>query len=210
MRRRRIPAGRPQRISALGGGGASARQRREADVRVDAARRRGREARVDRRDEKLPAPRVRKRVSRMREHFRARWAAYVAALAAAGLAAILVFYIFRKKPEPQAIIVPERARPMPTAKSPLALAHDERARALEACDRAEWEKCVEGLDRAATADPEGDCDERETRARDAARKALAHAPAVADDERAAHATSPSPRPPRRATTPSMAPGSGSL
>lgn len=61
--------------------------------------------------EKLPAPRVRKRVSRMREHFRARWAAYVAGLAAAGLAILVVVYILRRKPEPQARIVPE---PVPT------------------------------------------------------------------------------------------------
>jgi len=75
--------------------------------------------------EKLPAPRVRKRVSRMREHFRARWAAYLAALAAAGLAAILVWYMFRRKPVPEARIVPEapsvpnsaavRPPPTPTA-----------------------------------------------------------------------------------------------
>lgn len=63
--------------------------------------------------EKVPAPRVRKRVSRMREHFRARWAAYVAGLAAAGLAVIIVFYILRKKPVPEAQIVPE-PKPIPT------------------------------------------------------------------------------------------------
>ncbi len=61
--------------------------------------------------EKVPAPRVRKRVSRMREHFRARWAAYVAGLAAAGLAVLVVFYILRRKPEPVVRIVPE---PVPT------------------------------------------------------------------------------------------------
>ena len=63
--------------------------------------------------EKVPAPRVRKRVSRMREHFRARWAAYVAGLAAAGIAIIIAFYIFRKKPVPEAKIVPE-PKPVPT------------------------------------------------------------------------------------------------
>ena len=66
--------------------------------------------------EKLPAPRVRKRVSRMREHFRARWAAYVAALAAAGLAVFIVVYILRRKPVPEARIVPE---PRPSATAPL-------------------------------------------------------------------------------------------
>jgi DNA-directed RNA polymerase specialized sigma24 family protein len=63
--------------------------------------------------EKVPAPRVRKRVSRMREHFRARWAAYVAGLAAAGLAILIAFYMFRKKPVPEAKIVPE-PKPIPT------------------------------------------------------------------------------------------------
>lgn len=63
--------------------------------------------------EKVPAPRVRKRVSRMREHFRARWAAYVAGLAAAGLALLIVFYMFRRKPIPEAKIVPE-PKPIPT------------------------------------------------------------------------------------------------
>ena len=63
--------------------------------------------------EKVPAPRVRKRVSRMREHFRARWAAYVAGLAAAGIALVIVFYMLRKKPEPEVHIVPE-PKPVPT------------------------------------------------------------------------------------------------
>ncbi len=65
--------------------------------------------------EKVPAPRVRKRVSRMREHLRARWAAYVAALAAAGLAAFIVFCILRRKPVPEARIVPEA----PASSAPL-------------------------------------------------------------------------------------------
>jgi DNA-directed RNA polymerase specialized sigma24 family protein len=71
--------------------------------------------------EKLPAPRVRKRVSRMREHFRARWAAYLAALAAAGLALLFVWYMFWRKPVPEARIVPEAppsAPPPSSAASP--------------------------------------------------------------------------------------------
>jgi DNA-directed RNA polymerase specialized sigma24 family protein len=133
--------------------------------------------------EKLPAPRVRKRVSRMREHFRARWAAYVAGLAAAGLAAFIVFYMLRRKPVPQAHIGPEAPSSVaPPAPSPLELARKERARALEACDRAAaapaadpatWRACLDGLDRAAAADPAGDADPRVVRARAAAQKALA-------------------------------------
>ncbi len=111
----------------------------------------------------------------MREHFRARWAAYVAGLVAAGLAVIVALYVFRKKPEPEARIAPD---------SPLELAQKERARALEACDearsradtpkglsRAAWKECIDGLDRAALADPAGDADPRVVRARDDARKA---------------------------------------
>jgi len=117
--------------------------------------------------EKLPAPRVRKRVSRLREHFRTRWAAYMAALAAAGLAVLIAFYVLRKKPEPQAHITPD---------SPLELARKERARALEACDRADWKECVLGLDRAASGDPAGDTAPQVVRAREDARKALAPPP----------------------------------
>jgi DNA-directed RNA polymerase specialized sigma24 family protein len=127
--------------------------------------------------EKLPAPRVRKRVSRMREHFRARWAAYVAGLVAAGLAVIVALYVFRKKPEPEARIAPD---------SPLELAQKERRRALEACDearsradtpkglssRAAWKECIDGLDRAAVGDPAGEADPRVVHARDDALKAL--------------------------------------
>ena len=72
--------------------------------------------------EKLPAPRVRKRVSRMREHFRARWAAYLAALAAAGLAIFIVFYILRKKPVPEARIVPEPKTLVPSPPNSMAIA----------------------------------------------------------------------------------------
>jgi DNA-directed RNA polymerase specialized sigma24 family protein len=128
--------------------------------------------------EKLPAPRVRKRVSRMREHFRARWAAYMATLAAAGIAIVIAFYLLRRdKPVPEARIVPD---------SPLELAHKERARALDVCDGASqrpaaeqqraWQECTDGLDRAARGDPAGDTDPRVVRARDDARKALAPPP----------------------------------
>ncbi len=116
--------------------------------------------------EQLPAPRVRKRVSRMREHFRARWAAYVATLAAAGLA-VFIFLMLRKKPEPEARIIPD---------SPLELARKERSRALEACDQGRWKECTDGLDRAATGDPAGDTDPRVVRAREDAKKALTPPP----------------------------------
>jgi DNA-directed RNA polymerase specialized sigma24 family protein len=128
--------------------------------------------------EKLPAPRVRKRVSRMREHFRARWAAYMAGLAAAGLAVIIAIYVFRKKePVPQARIEPD---------NPIELAHKERTRALDACDQAPgraapdqasaWKACIDGLDYAALGDPAGDTNPRVVRAREDAQKALTPPP----------------------------------
>ncbi len=144
--------------------------------------------------EKVPAPRVRKRVSRMREHFRARWAAYVAALAAAGLAVIVVFYILRKKPEPEAQIVPEK-------KTPLDLAKEERGRALAACDRAEWETCIAGLDHAAQTDPAGDRDARVVQAREAARKALTPTPLPTPPPSPTPTPSPTTPPPRPTATP---------
>jgi DNA-directed RNA polymerase specialized sigma24 family protein len=120
--------------------------------------------------EKLPAPRVRKRVSRMREHFRARWAAYVAGIAAAGLAILIAFYLLRKKEEPIARVVPE------TVPHEIEMARKERQHALEDCDRSAWKECLDGLDRAAASDPAGDTDARVASARDAAHKALTPVP----------------------------------
>ncbi len=56
-------------------------------------------------DERVPAPRVRQRVVRLRKHYRVRWAAQAAIVAA--LLAIAAFLFLRKKPE-------ERIAPLPT------------------------------------------------------------------------------------------------
>ena len=50
--------------------------------------------------EQVPAPRVRQRVSRLRRHFRTRWALEAAALAALGLivAALVVYALVRRRP----------------------------------------------------------------------------------------------------------------
>ncbi len=160
--------------------------------------------------EKLPAPRVRQRVSRLRRHFRRRWAAYAAALAAAGLA-ILVFYMLRKRPVPEVRIVPEP----PSSYSPprrnvldehnerVELARKERERALAICEGVEFgmappeqlKDCLAGLDRAAGLDPDGDQDPRVVAARDKAKRMV---------------TPPSPTPspssaPRPTPTPTVAP-----
>jgi DNA-directed RNA polymerase specialized sigma24 family protein len=163
--------------------------------------------------EKLPAPRVRKRVSRMREHFRARWAAYLAAVAAAGLAIALAVYLLRKKEMPEARIVPE---------SPMEIGRHQRVRALEDCDRAAWKECLDGLDKAAANDPAGDTEERVVAARDAARKALTPAPLAPPPPIPSSSVAPLPTPipttsatppaprPTATTTPTSAPRATSM
>jgi RNA polymerase sigma factor (sigma-70 family) len=133
--------------------------------------------------EKLPAPRVRQRVSRLRRHFRARWAAYAAALAAAGVA-ILVFYMLRRKPVPEARLVPDQPSAThsvvptpPPVDQKLELAKRQRTDALAQCDAKSWTRCIELLDEAAANDPTGEADPHVIAARAAAAKALTPPPA---------------------------------
>jgi DNA-directed RNA polymerase specialized sigma24 family protein len=120
--------------------------------------------------EQVPAPRVRKRVSRLRSHLRAQWKKELALLAALGVVAVLV-WIARHAPKED---VAHEVRPVPSevAPSPADRARPIRDQALAACDRAEWIACVEGLDRARALDPAGDADERVQKARAAAESAL--------------------------------------
>ena len=118
-------------------------------------------------DEKLPAPRVRQRVSRLRRHLKMRWA-----LVAATLTALLVAlgaYLYGR-PRPQEVrIVPEVPSTLPQSPDPRLLrAKEERERALALCDSKAWGPCVEGLDRAAVDDPAGDQELRVVEARKAA------------------------------------------
>jgi RNA polymerase sigma factor (sigma-70 family) len=119
----------------------------------------------------VPAPRVRQRVARLRRHFRARWAAQIAAaLAVVGLA-IAVYYATRTPPV-------ARKLPAPVESAPFVVTPEERAKeirkiALEECERQEWRPCIDGLDSAKALDPAGDTSDRVTRARRLAEKALA-------------------------------------
>ncbi len=105
----------------------------------------------------VPAPRVRKRVSRLRAHLREHWAKEAAALAALGIILGLAIYFLRKKPvEP----IAHDPLPVPTV-SPEEQQLRERAKemrrvALVACDNAEWVTCLNGLNGARELDPEGD------------------------------------------------------
>lgn len=139
-------------------------------------------------DEKLPAPRVRQRVSRLRRHLKLRWA-LVAATLTALLVALGAYLYGRPKPQ-EARIVPEVPSAVPPAPDPRLLrAKEERERALALCESKDWGPCLEGLDRAAQDDPDGDRAPRVTEARKAA----------------ADATKPPPPLPSAAPSPKMVP-----
>ncbi len=126
--------------------------------------------------EKVPAPRVRQRVSRLRRHYRARWAARIAALAALGVVAFLFVWLLRRKKHEDVIV---REAPAPSASTPGPLqkkAEADRALAFEACDHQRWHECVRLLDEAAALDPAGDTAPAVTRARERAQRALTPAP----------------------------------
>jgi len=100
------------------------------------------------RDANLPAPRVRKRVSRLRRFLRQRWAAEL--LLGVLLASGVYLYTTRKP-------LDERAMPEPPReKTPQELARDLRQRAAGDCRVGDARACLDGLDRAKALDPAGD------------------------------------------------------
>ncbi|CAN5877694.1 hypothetical protein BH11MYX4_BH11MYX4_15390 [soil metagenome] len=112
--------------------------------------------------EKLPPPRVRQRVSRLRRHFKENWQREVAMLAALGviISAVVIFILRRQEPEPITHeVVDPRAEPV-------------RRLALEKCAVADWKSCVDGLDEAKRLDPAGDTVPAVQQARQAAGNAL--------------------------------------
>ena len=131
--------------------------------------------------EKLPPPRVRQRVSRLRRHFKENWQREVALLAALGvIVTAVLIYATRKTSEP--IIVHEDVDPR---------AEPVRRFALEKCAAADWKACVDGLDEAKRLDPAGDTQPVVQQARQAA----------GDARKAPQAPSPqAPSPPSVPTT----------
>ncbi len=121
-------------------------------------------------DEKVPAARVRQRVARLRRHFRARWAAQIAAALALGIVVVTLFELRRPKPSPfvpvmtASIVV--SARPVPV--SP---AIQLREVGLAHCASGAWIACLDALDRAAALDPAGDTADAVKGARAAAAEA---------------------------------------
>lgn len=135
------------------------------------------------REEKLPAARVRQRVSRLRRHFRARWAAQIAAALALGA---LVFWALRTR-EPKPVIAPIASAPVSVSASappsvpppePPNPAIELRRVALEHCNSKEWQPCLDGLDEAAKLDPAGDTASEVQSARKAAKDALTPPPKI--------------------------------
>jgi RNA polymerase sigma factor (sigma-70 family) len=117
--------------------------------------------------EKLPPPRVRQRVSRLRRHFKENWQREVAMLAALGVIVSAIVIFVMQRPKPDIIthdVVDPRAEPM-------------RRLALERCASGEWKPCIDGLDEARRLDPAGDARPEVKQARDAAANALKLQPA---------------------------------
>lgn len=107
-------------------------------------------------DERLPATRIRQRVSRMRRWMRQRWTAELAAVAALVVLGVLVWRWLR--PADETPTADETPAPTPTATTPDAAprARELRRDAMALCGAGEWEACLDRLDRASELDPDGD------------------------------------------------------
>jgi DNA-directed RNA polymerase specialized sigma24 family protein len=155
------------------------------------------------RAERMPAPRVRQRIARLRKHFRGRWAAQVAAIIAAVAAVVGIGLLARRylTPVSPVVLVPE-----PSSRPDLR-AVELRRFALEKCERAEYEECLRGLDEAKRLDPSGDRAAAIQEVRRVAAEALApKRPPTDKDGRILPGPSPSSTPaPRLRPTPSSIP-----
>jgi hypothetical protein len=138
-------------------------------------------------EEKVPAARVRQRVSRMRRWMKERWAAELAAVAVLTLLALAAWWLLKKQIEPPVTHDEPPPAITPEAPSPLERARLLRADALRACDDGAWRACLDGLDEARGLDPEGDRAPAIGDARARAQDALATPPAPS--------SAPSGRPP---------------
>jgi DNA-directed RNA polymerase specialized sigma24 family protein len=125
-------------------------------------------------DERVPAPRVRQRVSRLRKHYRARWAAALAMLV---LAAVAIGLAMRKRPReeiaplPAPLVVPT-VTPQAPEPTPEERAAEMRRDAFDKCAAGRWHDCLDGLDDAERLDPAGDTTPAVRAQRGAAERAL--------------------------------------
>ncbi len=143
--------------------------------------------------EKVPAPRVRQRVSRLRRHLKTHWQKEVALLAALGVLVTVFFLVLRKKdPEPIANEDPARAEEL-------------RKVGLEKCAAEQWKDCLEKLDAAGRLDPAGEARPEVRQARDGAKKALTPPPVPTVVPSASELTPPPPVPTTTELSPTPAP-----
>lgn len=168
-------------------------------------------------DERVPAARVRQRVSRMRRWMKERWLAELAAVAALALVALVAWRLLRRDPKEMPQALPEAPKPVPSLApedlSPLDRARALRADALRKCDQREWQGCVDGLDEAARLDPAGDTAREVVEARERAPRVLKAPPAPSSPAPTAPLTpqlsptpsAPAPRPVPTGPTEKMAP-----
>jgi DNA-directed RNA polymerase specialized sigma24 family protein len=115
--------------------------------------------------DKVPAPRVRQRVSRLRRHLKTHWKKEVAMLAALG---VLITSLL--------LVLDRERRPVPIANEDVARAAELRKQALESCAAGAWATCVEKLDDAKRLDPAGDTRPEVQRARQDANDAVQERP----------------------------------
>ena len=114
--------------------------------------------------EKVPAPRVRQRVSRLRRHLKTHWQKEVTLLATLGVL-ITAALLFLRHREPE-----------PIANEDVLRGIELRNQGLEKCAAGEWKPCLEKLDAAKALDPAGDAQPAVQSARENANKALTTPP----------------------------------
>jgi DNA-directed RNA polymerase specialized sigma24 family protein len=110
--------------------------------------------------ERVPAPRVRQRVSRLRRHLKTHWQKEVTLLAALGVLVTIAVLVLRKKD------------PEPIANEDIARGVELRREGLDKCAAALWKDCLSKLDEAKRLDPAGDTTPAVRGARDDAARAL--------------------------------------
>jgi DNA-directed RNA polymerase specialized sigma24 family protein len=114
--------------------------------------------------EKVPAPRVRQRVSRLRRHLKTHWQREVSLLAALGVLVTAALLFLRHR------------EPEPIANEDVLRGIELRNEGLEKCAAGDWKPCLEKLDAAKALDPAGDTQPAVQTARDNANKALTAPP----------------------------------
>jgi DNA-directed RNA polymerase specialized sigma24 family protein len=103
-------------------------------------------------DEEIPAPRVRQRVSRLRQTLKERWMAELAAAVAVVLMVFAAWQWWSRDRSPTAL----ENRPTITPDGVVTQAHALRRAGLQACENGKWRHCLELLDQAKLLDSTGD------------------------------------------------------